>query len=89
MATTLGVKVDEELQNRPKEMARQKDRSIHWIIKQAIEQYLTREEAVARDRSEDRERWARYVLTGEAVPNVAATTWLGDLAAGRKIPVPT
>jgi predicted transcriptional regulator len=89
MATTLGVKVDEQLHDRLRTMAEQKDRSTHWIIKQAIEQYLTREEAVARDRSEDRERWERYVLTGEAVPNSAATTWLDDLAAGRKTPWPT
>jgi predicted transcriptional regulator len=70
-------------------MAQQKDRSIRWIIKQAIEQYLTREEAVAHDRSEDRERWERYVLTGEAVSNAAATAWLDDLAVGRKTPWPS
>jgi len=88
MATTLGVKVDEQLHDRLRMMAQQKDRSIHWIIKQAIEQYLLREEAVARDRSEDRERWERYVLTGEAVPNATATAWLDELAAGRKAPWP-
>ena len=88
MATTLGVKVDEQLHERLKMMAVLKDRSTHWIIKRAIEQYLEQEEAVARDRQEDRERWERYVLTGEAVPNAVATAWLGDLAAGRNAPWP-
>jgi len=46
------------------------------------------EESLARDRREDRERWERYVLTGEAVPNAAATAWLDDLAAGRTAPWP-
>jgi predicted transcriptional regulator len=64
-------------------MAEVNDRSAHCIIKRAIEQYLGQEEAVARDRQEDRERWERYVLTGEAVPNAVATAWLDDLAAGR------
>ena len=88
MATTLGVKVDEQLHERLKTMAELKDRSAHWIIKQAIEQYLIHEEALARDRLEDRERWERYVLTGDAVPNAAATAWLDDLAVGRKAPCP-
>ena len=88
MATTLGVKVDEQLHERLKMMAELKDRSAHWIIKQAIEQYLVQEEALARDRREDRERWERYALTGEAVPNTAAVAWLDDLAAGRKAPWP-
>ena len=84
MATTLGVKVDEHLQERLKAMAELKDRSTHWIIKQAIEQYLVQEESLARDRREDHERWERYALTGEAVPNAAAIAWLDELAAGRK-----
>jgi predicted transcriptional regulator len=88
MATTLGVKVDEQLHERLKMMAEQKDRSTHWIIKQAIEQYLVQEESLARDRREDRERWERYVLTGETVPNADATAWLDELAAGRKAPWP-
>ena len=84
MATTLGVKVDEALQERLKMIAELKDRSTHWIIKQAIEEYLAREEAVERDRREDRERWERYAIAGEAVSNSAATAWLDELAAGRK-----
>jgi predicted transcriptional regulator len=88
VATTLGVKVDEQLHERLKMMAELKDRSTHWIIKRAIEQYLEQEEAVARDRQEDRERWERYVLTGEAIPNAEATAWLDDPAAGHNAPWP-
>ena len=88
MATTLGVKVDEQLHERLKAMAEQKDRSTHWIIKRAVEQYLVHEESLARDRQEDRERWERFALTGEAVSNATATAWLDELAAGRKVPWP-
>ena len=88
MATTLGVKVDERLHERLKAMAEQKDRSTHWIIKQAVEQYLVQEESLARDRQQDRERWECFALAGEAVPNATATVWLDELAAGRKAPWP-
>jgi predicted transcriptional regulator len=86
--TTLGVKVDEALKERLKTMAEHKDRSTHWIIKQAIQEYLAREEAIERDRREDRERWERYMLTGSAVDNATAIAWMEDLAAGRKAPCP-
>jgi hypothetical protein len=46
------------------------------------------EESLARDRQEDRERWERFALTGEAVANATATAWLDELAAGRKAPWP-
>ena len=88
MATTLGVKVDETLQKRLKVMAELKDRSTHWVIKQAIEQYLATEEAIERDRREDRERWENYALTGQAVSNAAASAWLDKLAVGRESPWP-
>jgi predicted transcriptional regulator len=86
--TTLGVKVDEALKDRLKAMAEQKDRSTHWIIKQAIQEYLTREEAIERDRREDRERWERYAVAGGAIDNATAIAWMDDLAAGRKAPWP-
>jgi predicted transcriptional regulator len=57
-------------------------------MKRAIEQYLEHEEALAHDRQEDHERWKRFVLTGEAVPNAATTAWIDDLAAGRNAPWP-
>ena len=88
MPTTLGVKVDDALQERLRAIAELKDRSTHWIIKQAIEEYLLREEAIERDRLEDRERWERYALTGEAVSNAKVTAWLDKLAAGRKVAWP-
>ena len=82
MSTTLGVKVEDDLRERLKILAGQKDRSTHWLIKKAIEEHLAREEACERERLEDLQRWERYQLTGEAVPNDQATAWLDQLAAG-------
>ncbi len=88
MATTLGVKVDESLQKRLRALAEVKDRSTHWLIKQAIDQYVAREEAIERDRREDRERWEHYALTGHSVTNPEATAWLDELANGQATPWP-
>ena len=82
MPTTLGVKVEDDLRERLKMLAELKDRSTHWLIKKAIEQYLSREETYERERREDLERWERYQLSGNAVSNDQATAWLDQLAVG-------
>ncbi len=86
MATTLGIKVDAPLQERLRRMAELQDHSVHWVIKRAIEQYLEREEAIARDREEDHARWEQYALTGDALPNAAVLDWLDGQAAGSDPP---
>ena len=83
MSTTLGVKVEEDLRDRLKVLGGQKDRSTHWLIKKAIEQYLVREEAVERERLEDLQRWECYQTTGEAMPNEQAIAWLDELVGDR------
>ena len=87
-STTLGIKVDEATRSRLKALAEMKDRTPHWLMRQAIEQYLEREERAERERREDAERWDRYVLTGEAVPHEAVRAWLGGLAKGGDEPCP-
>jgi predicted transcriptional regulator len=43
MATS--IKIDEELKDRVKHLAGQRHRSPHWIMREAIQQYVDREEA--------------------------------------------
>ncbi len=88
MSTTLGVKVDDDLRDRLKQLAAMKDRSAHWLIKKAIEQYVAREETCEREKREDQTRWARYELHHDAVANVEAVAWLEQLAAGQRTPWP-
>ena len=79
---TLGLKVDEETQERPKSLALVRDRTPHYLLKRALLQYLDREEQVERERAEDQERWDRFALTGEAIPHEAVRSWLSALARG-------
>ncbi len=81
-STTIGVKIDPALRDRLKALAETRKRSPHWIVKEAIGEYLDREEAIERERLEDEERWERYALTGEAVPHDRVRPWLEALAAG-------
>jgi predicted transcriptional regulator len=82
-AKTIGVKVDEATRARLKALAKAKNRSPHWVMKEALAEYLTREEQKERERQEDQARWERYVLTGEAVHHDRVRQWLRGLADGR------
>lgn len=80
MATSQGIKLDDETRARLKALAKKRDRSPHWIMRAAIEDYLDREEAYEREKSEDMARWEHYAATGEAVDGEKVEEWLQDLA---------
>ena len=83
MSTTLGIKVDEETRARLKALAKARDRTPHWILKAALNEYLAREERREEEAREDLARWERYLITGEAVPHEDVRIWLTALAEGR------
>lgn len=67
MVTTTGIKLDEETKARLKRLGKLKDRTPHWLMKQAISEFLDREESYEREKLEDQERWKHFVETGHYV----------------------
>jgi len=88
MGTTQGVKLDEETRNRLAALGQARDRAPHWLMREAIREYLEREERYEEQKRTDMERWEQYEMTGKAVPHAEAAKWLGELAAGRDAPCP-
>lgn len=86
MASTQGIKLDEQTQKRLKALALKRDRSSHWLMKTAIEDYLDREEQYEREKAEDMQRWEQYELTGQAVDHTEVSPWLEKLASGQNEP---
>lgn len=66
MTSTTGIRLEEKVKKRVKKLAELKDRSPHWIMKTAVEEYLDREEARERELQEDMARWQEYKRTGIA-----------------------
>lgn len=58
------VKLDPEIRERIVALAHARDRSAHWIMREAIRQYVEREEARERFRRETIEASERYHATG-------------------------
>ena len=84
------VKLDEETYNRLKVLGEARRRSPHWLMKEAIQQFLEREEDAEHLRQDTLERWARFEATGETVSHEEVEAWLETWGAERegKCPVP-
>ncbi|GAC1046117.1 CopG family ribbon-helix-helix protein [Rhizobium sp. No.120] len=86
MATSL--KIDDELKNRVQNLASQRRRSAHWIMLEAIQQYVEREEARENFRQEALASWAAYQETGRHLTGQEVRTWLGTWGTNAEKSVP-
>ncbi len=80
--TSVGVKLDEDTRERLKKLGEVRQRSAHWLMKEAIARYLETEERYERERAEDLLRWQHYVDTGKAIPHEQVKQRLARLRAG-------
>ena len=74
MATSL--KIDEALKGRVQTLAAIKQRSAHWIMRDAIQQYVEREEARESFRNEAIASWTAYKETGRHLTATETASWL-------------
>ena len=77
---TIGVKLDEKTRERLKKLGEAKQRSTHWLMKDAITRYLASEERYELERAEDLARWQHYVDTGNALSQEVVKARLEVLA---------
>ncbi len=88
MNVTIGVKLDEATRERLKSLEKIKQRSPHWLLREAIMEYIEKEEAFeARNREADA-AWEEYRLTGKGVTHEAMLAWFDDLEAGKDTECP-
>lgn len=83
MASTQGIKLDDDVRIRLKSLAETKKRTPHWLMRTAIEDYLNREELYEKEKAEDMARWENYLITGKAIENEKVVAWLNDLSKGK------
>jgi predicted transcriptional regulator len=53
MSTTQAIKLDDETNNRLKALAQKRNRSAHWLLRDALQRYLAEEERYEREKAED------------------------------------
>ena len=71
MATS--IKLDDDLANRVRRLAGLRQRSPHWLMREAIRQYVAREEARESFRQEALASWSAYQETGRHLTGAIKT----------------
>lgn len=86
MATSL--KIDDTLKGRVQRLANQRRRSPHWLMLEAIQQYVEREEARESFKQEALASWAAYRETGRHLTGADVRDWLNSWGTADEKPMP-
>jgi predicted transcriptional regulator len=81
--STTSLKLDVEVKERVQRLAVARRRSPHWLMREAIEEYVDREEKRERFRQDALSAWDQYQTTGLHVTAEDADAWLAKLEAGK------
>jgi predicted transcriptional regulator len=86
--STTSVKLDINTKERVQRLAASRRRSPHWVMREAIEQYVEREEKREQFRQDALAAWVHYQTTGLHVSAEEADAWLAKLEAGKNAAPP-
>ena len=84
----VAIKLDQDMLDRLQRLAAAKGRSTHWMLRQAVSQYLMREEASEAFRAAGLQAWEQYQVTGLHVTHDDADAWLARLQTGEEAAIP-
>ena len=87
-STPTSIKLDEKLKNRIQSLAEVKHRSIHWMMREAIEEYVSREEARESFKQEALASWKNFQETGLHVTHQELCDWLDTWGTENEIEAP-
>jgi predicted transcriptional regulator len=86
--STTSLKLDSELKERVQRLATVLRRSPHWVMLEAVEQYVSREEKRERLRQDALSAWNHFQTTGLHATAEEADAWLARLEAGEDAEAP-
>ncbi|MCR9942013.1 MAG: CopG family ribbon-helix-helix protein [Shewanella sp.] len=86
MATS--VKIDSELKSRVQHLAETRHRSPHWIMCEAIRDYVEREEKHESFKQDALRAWEAFQENGQHLTLEEADGWLAKLEAGEDAELP-
>lgn len=86
MATSL--KLDDTMKARIQGLAAQRERSAHWLMREAIRQYVEREEARDSFKAEALASWTAFQENGHHITGKEAADWLNSWGTDAEIQRP-
>ncbi len=83
------IKIDEDTQARIKRLADARHRTPHGLMREAITQYVEREEKREAFRQDTLRAWEEYRSTGLHASDEEVQTWLSSWGTDHELPAPT
>ena len=87
-ARPMSVKIDPETRTRIEHLAKARHRTTHWIMREAISQYVEREEKREAFRQDAIKAWEEYQETGLHATAAEVDTWLASWGTENELPAP-
>jgi len=87
-SVSTSLKLDPEIKERVSRLAEARRRSAHWIMREAIEEYVAREEKREQFRQDTLVAWDDYQRTGLHVTDEEMDDWMAKLEAGEGAAAP-
>ncbi len=84
----VAIKIDEDTKGRVKRLADARQRTPHWLMREAITQYLDREEKREAFRQDALQAWEAFRVSGQHVTADQANDWLIQLEQGNDVDPP-
>jgi predicted transcriptional regulator len=84
----VAIKIDADTKERVKRLADARSRTPHWLMREAIRQYVDREEKREAFRQSAMRAWDDYRASGMHATQAQADAWLAKLEAGKDVEPP-
>lgn len=88
MAVVTSIKLDDELKGRVQHLAAARRRTPHWIMREAIAQYVEREEKREALRQDTLKAWEEFQATGRHATAEEVESWLSSWGTEDELPAP-
>ena len=84
----MSVKLDSDIRTRIERLADARQRSTHWMMREAIRQYVEREEKQQSFRQDTINAWQEYQETGLHATAAEVELWLASWGTENELPAP-
>jgi predicted transcriptional regulator len=88
MASATSIKLDDDMKGRVRHLAEARERTSHWIMREAIAQYVEREEKREALRQDSFKAWEEYQETGRHATAEEVDQWLASWGTDNELPAP-
>lgn len=84
----VAIKIDDDIKARVKRLAETRHRTSHWLMREAITQYVEREEKREAFRQDTLRAWDEYRTTGLHATAEEVDAWLASWGTDDERPAP-